>query len=128
MREKLLDTRPGRTLHFEIYDSQGRSTDGYISTGEYDSGALGEIFITVAKQGDAMGPVLDQFAIAASIALQYGAPVNDLFQKFVGTRFEPAGAVTGVTNIPRCTSPLDLLSRWVLEKYGAKLAVGEVLS
>lgn len=124
MREKLLDDREGLTHHFTIIaktpDGNGTyAVDGYIQTGMYlDGGRLGEIFVKVGKLG-AIEAMFDQWAIMASLLLQFGAPVEDVFSKFVGSRFEPFGA-TNNKSIPRCTSVLDYVSRWVLMKYGAE--------
>lgn len=123
MREKLSETREGLTLHFAITtlaeDGTLAEVDGYVQTGVYEDGRLGELFLKVGKSGDAIA-VMDQWAISTSVALQYGAPIDVLLGKFVGTRFEPSGAVRGVEGILRCTSPLDLVARWLLVKYGPK--------
>jgi ribonucleoside-diphosphate reductase alpha chain len=125
MRERLPDTREGATLRFRIIsnatDGTGLcETKGYIVTSTYaEDKRLGEIFIKVGKPGSSEA-LCDQFAIACSIALQRGASVDELLQKFVGTRFEPSGAVKDVEGILRCTSPLDLVARWILQKYGKK--------
>lgn len=122
MRKKLPDDRVGTTQKFTII---ARSEDGngvyelkgYVSTGEYPDGTLGEIFVKLGKPG-ATEALLDQWGIAASIALQHGAPVNELFSKHVGTRFEPSGAVLGMSDIARCTSVVDCIARWIISKYG----------
>lgn len=123
MREKLPDVRPGVTHHFTIIaahpDGGVQEIDGYIQTGIYDDGRLGEIFMRVGKTGTAEAAVMyEQWAIAASMALQYGVPVDAFFGKFLGTNFEPSGATTNKT-IPRVTSVLDYVSRWVLSRYGS---------
>lgn len=120
MREKLEDTREGITHHFTIYtkneDNSGvHEVDGYIQTGLYKNGRLGEVFVKVGKQGD-FHALVDQWAIAVSVALQYGAPMEDFLKKFVGARFEPSGATTN-KEIPRCTSIVDYTSKWLLHKY-----------
>ena len=118
MRERPETTREGITHHFVITtktDGVLHDVDGYIQTGTYPDGRLAELFIKVGKQGD-FHAVLDQFAIAASVALQYGAPVNEFFKKFLGTRFEPSGATTN-KDIPRCTSVLDYVARFILAKH-----------
>jgi len=60
----------------------------------------------------------DQWAVAISIAAQYGAPLNELLGKFINTQFEPSGAVKSVDGIMRCKSPLDLVARYLLQKHG----------
>lgn len=118
MRERIGEqTRPGVTLHFTITDSAGRETDGYLTTGEYADGRLGEVFVKTGKAGSSAA-MLDQWAIGVSMAIQYGAPLSVLLGKHVGTLFEPAGAVEGVEGIRRCTSPLDLICRYLLRRYG----------
>lgn len=83
----------------------------YIRTGEYPDGRLGEIFLTSAREGAAYRSLLDSFAKAVSIALQYGVPLDELVRAFAGTRFEPAGLVSGHARIKQATSPLDCVFR-----------------
>jgi hypothetical protein len=119
MREKLEDIREGITHHFSVLalvNGEVEEIDGYIQTGCYADGRLGEVFLKVGRAGD-MFAMLDQWAIAFSIALQYGAPLEDLCRKFIGARFEPQGA-TRNPDIPRCTSLVDYAARWLLQKYG----------
>jgi ribonucleoside-diphosphate reductase alpha chain len=123
-RERLPDDREGVTLRFRIIsnaiDGSGLyETKGYVQSGVYPDGKLGEIFVKTGKPGGTEA-LLDQWAVSTSVALQYGAPVDELLRKFVGTQFEPSGAVTGVEGIKRCTSPLDLVARYLLMKYGTK--------
>ena len=83
----------------------------YIHTGEYDDGELGEIFIDMHKEGAAFRSVMNNFAIAISIGLQYGVPLDEFVDAFVFTRFEPAGRVTGNDSIQSATSILDYIFR-----------------
>ena len=83
----------------------------YIHTGEYDDGELGEIFIDMHKEGAAFRSVMNNFAIAISIGLQYGVPLDEFVDAFVFTRFEPAGRVTGNDSIESATSILDYIFR-----------------
>jgi ribonucleoside-diphosphate reductase alpha chain len=83
----------------------------YLHTGEYDDGALGEIFIDMHKEGAAFRSLMNNFAIAISIGLQYGVPLEEFVEAFVYTRFEPAGGVTGNDTIRSATSILDYLFR-----------------
>ena len=83
----------------------------YLHTGEYDDGTLGEIFIDMHKEGAAFRSLMNNFAIAISIGLQYGVPLDEFVEAFVYTRFEPAGAVTGNDTIRSATSILDYLFR-----------------
>ena len=83
----------------------------YLHTGEYDDGALGEIFIDMHKEGAAFRSLMNNFAIAISIGLQYGVPLEEFVDAFVFTRFEPAGEVTGNDTIRSATSILDYIFR-----------------
>ena len=83
----------------------------YIHTGEYDDGELGEIFIDMHKEGAAFRSLMNNFAIAISIGLQYGVPLEEFVDAFVFTRFEPAGEVTGNDSIRSATSILDYIFR-----------------
>ncbi|WP_269716864.1 TSCPD domain-containing protein [Caulobacter sp. NIBR2454] len=83
----------------------------YIHTGEYDDGELGEIFIDMHKEGAAFRSLMNNFAIAVSIGLQHGVPLDEFVDAFVYTRFEPAGPVTGNDSIRSATSILDYIFR-----------------
>ncbi len=83
----------------------------YLHTGEYDDGELGEIFIDMHKEGAAFRSLMNNFAIAISIGLQYGVPLDEFVDAFVFTRFEPAGPVTGNGAIASATSILDYAFR-----------------
>ena len=83
----------------------------YLHTGEYDDGELGEVFIDMHKEGAAFRSVMNNFAIAISIGLQYGVPLEEFVDAFVFTRFEPAGAVTGNDTVRSATSILDYIFR-----------------
>jgi ribonucleoside-diphosphate reductase alpha chain len=83
----------------------------YIHTGEYDDGELGEIFIDMHKEGAAFRSLMNNFAIAISIGLQYGVPLDEFVDAFVFTRFEPAGPVTGNDTVKSATSILDYIFR-----------------
>jgi ribonucleoside-diphosphate reductase alpha chain len=83
----------------------------YLHTGEYDDGELGEIFIDMHKEGAAFRSVMNNFAVAISIGLQYGVPLEEFVDAFVYTRFEPAGEVTGNDSIRSATSILDYVFR-----------------
>lgn len=83
----------------------------YIHTGEYEDGELGEIFIDMHKEGAAFRSLMNNFAIAISIGLQYGVPLDEFVDAFVFTRFEPSGRVTGNDSIRSATSILDYIFR-----------------
>jgi ribonucleoside-diphosphate reductase alpha chain len=83
----------------------------YLHTGEYDDGELGEIFIDMHKEGAAFRSLMNNFAIAVSLGLQHGVPLEEFVDAFVFTRFEPAGPVTGNDTVRSATSILDYIFR-----------------
>jgi len=83
----------------------------FLRTGEYEDGTLGEIFIDMHKEGAAFRSIMNCFAIAVSMGLQYGVPLEDLVDQFCFTRFEPHGRVDGHENIRVCTSVVDYVFR-----------------
>ena len=83
----------------------------FIRTGEYQDGALGEIFLDMHKEGAAFRSLLNSFAIAVSLGLQYGVPLEEYVDAFTFTRFEPNGIVSGHDNIKMTTSVLDFIFR-----------------
>jgi Zn finger protein HypA/HybF involved in hydrogenase expression len=99
---------------------------GYIIANPYPDGRLGEIFISVGKTSSSE-VWIDQWARAASFALQYGAPVDDFFRKFVAQSFEPSGP-TKSKKIPRCSSVLDYVARYCLLTFGSAEARAWVAS
>ena len=105
-RRKLPDRRKGY-----IQKSTVGGHKVYLHTGEYDDGVLGEIFIDMHKEGAAFRSLMNNFAIAISIGLQYGVPLDEFVEAFVYTRFEPAGPVTGNDSIRSATSILDYVFR-----------------
>ncbi len=90
--------------------------EGYITVGLYDDGAPGELFVMVSKEGSSLAGLMDSFAIAASIGLQYGVPLRVLVNKFVHTRFEPSG-YTQNPNIRIAKSIVDYIFRWLAMKF-----------
>ena len=89
----------------------------YLRTGEYDDGSLGEIFIDMHKEGAAFRSLMNNFAIAISIGLQYGVPLEEFVDAFTFTRFEPFGQVQGNDAIKMATSILDYLFRELAVSY-----------
>ncbi|MGE0002182.1 MAG: vitamin B12-dependent ribonucleotide reductase [Fimbriimonadaceae bacterium] len=83
----------------------------YLRTGEYDDGALGEIFVDMHREGAAFRSLMNCFAIAVSLGLQYGVPLEEFVEAFVFTRFEPNGPVQGHDNIKMSTSVIDYIFR-----------------
>ena len=89
----------------------------YLRTGEYEDGRLGEIFIDMHKEGAAFRSLMNNFAIAISLGLQYGVPLEEYVEAFTFTRFEPAGLVTGNETIKNATSMLDYIFRELAVSY-----------
>ncbi len=89
----------------------------YLRTGEYEDGQLGEIFIDMHKEGAAFRAMMNNFAIAVSVGLQYGVPLEEFVEAFTFTRFEPAGMVTGNDSIKNATSILDYIFRELAVSY-----------
>jgi ribonucleoside-diphosphate reductase alpha chain len=89
----------------------------YLHTGEYDDGAVGEIFIDMHKEGAAFRSLMNNFAIAVSIGLQYGVPLEEFVDAFLFTRFEPSGPVKGNDSIRHATSILDYVFRELAVSY-----------
>jgi ribonucleoside-diphosphate reductase alpha chain len=88
----------------------------FVRTGEYDDGTLGEIFLDMAKEGATMRSLMNSFAIAISVGLQYGVPLEEFVDKFTFTRFEPSGIVEH-PNIKNATSVLDFMFRLLAYEY-----------
>jgi ribonucleoside-diphosphate reductase alpha chain len=89
----------------------------YLRTGEYEEGRLGEIFIDMHKEGAAFRSLMNNFAIAISIGLQYGVPLEEFVDAFTFTRFEPSGAVVGNDAVKMATSVLDYIFRELAISY-----------
>ena len=89
----------------------------YLRTGEYDDGSLGEIFIDMHKEGAAFRSLMNNFAIAVSLGLQYGVPLEEYVEAFTFTRFEPSGMVSGNDVIKMATSILDYMFRELAVSY-----------
>ncbi|WAC48698.1 ribonucleoside-diphosphate reductase [Asticcacaulis sp. SL142] len=111
-RQKLPDRRKG---YIQKASVGGHKV--YLHTGEYDDGSVGEIFIDMHKEGAAFRSMMNNFAIAVSIGLQYGVPLDEFVDAFVFTRFEPAGPVSGNDSIKSSTSILDYLFRELAISY-----------
>ena len=89
----------------------------YLHTGEFNDGRLGEIFIDMHKEGAGFRAMMNNFAIAVSMGLQYGVPLEEFVEAFTFTRFEPAGIVTGNQSIKNATSILDYIFRELAVSY-----------
>ncbi|MBO9454275.1 vitamin B12-dependent ribonucleotide reductase [Paracoccus sp. R12_2] len=111
-REKLPQRRKGYTQKAVV---GGHKV--YLRTGEYDDGKLGEIFIDMHKEGAGFRAMMNNFAIAVSVGLQYGVPLDEFVDAFTFTRFEPAGMVQGNDSIKNATSILDYVFRELAVSY-----------
>ena len=91
--------------------------EGYITAGKYEDGSVGEIFLTdIGKEGSTLRGMMNSFATAISISLQYGVPLETLVQKFCYMRFEPEG-ITGNPEIPFAKSMPDYIMRWLASRF-----------
>jgi ribonucleoside-diphosphate reductase alpha chain len=122
MREKLPDRRKGYTQKAIV---GGHKV--YLRTGEYEDGRLGEIFIDMHKEGAALRALLNNFAIAISVGLQYGVPLEEYVDAFTFTRFEPAGIVQGNDMIKNATSILDYVFRELAVSYIGRTDLAHVV-
>ncbi len=111
-REKLPERRKGYTQKAIV---GGHKV--YLRTGEYKDGALGEIFIDMHKEGAGFRAMMNNFAIAVSVGLQYGVPLEEFVDAFTFTKFEPAGMVQGNETIKNATSILDYIFRELAVSY-----------
>ena len=89
----------------------------YLHTGEYEDGKIGEIFIDTSKEGELVKALMNNFAIAISLGLQYGVPLDEFINAFVGTKFEPSGKVYGNDRILSASSILDYIFRELAISY-----------
>ena len=89
----------------------------YLHTGEYEDGKIGEIFIDTSKEGELVKALMNNFAIAISLGLQYGVPLDEFVTAFIGTKFEPSGKVQGNDRILSASSILDYIFRELAISY-----------
>ena len=89
----------------------------YLHTGEYEDGKIGEIFIDTSKEGELVKALMNNFAIAVSLGLQYGVPLDEFVSAFIGTKFEPSGKVNGNDRILSASSILDYIFRELAISY-----------
>jgi len=114
VRRRLPDERRAITHKFSI-----AGHDGYVTVGMYEDGQPGEIFLVMAKEGSVVSGLMDCFATAVSMALQYGVPLQVLVDKFSHVRFEPSG-FTNNPEIPIAKSIVDYIFRWLASKFLGK--------
>ncbi|CCE04367.1 ribonucleotide reductase large subunit [Bradyrhizobium sp. STM 3843] len=120
-REKMPDRRKGYTQKAVV---GGHKV--YLRTGEYDDGRLGEIFLDMHKEGAALRSFINNFAIAVSLGLQYGVPLEEYVDAFTFTRFEPSGPVQGNDSIKYATSILDYVFRELAVSYLSRFDLAHV--
>ena len=111
VRRRLPAVRPSTTRSFQVGDAEG-----YITAGSYPDDGLGEIFLKTSKQGSTLSGVMDAFAIAVSLGLQYGVPLEAFVSKFINMKFEPSG-MTNDTDIRFATSLVDYVFRRLALDY-----------
>ena len=111
-RFKMPDRRKGYIQKATIGDHKV-----YLHTGEYEDGKIGEIFIDTSKEGELVKALMNNFAIAVSLGLQYGVPLDEFISAFIGTKFEPSGKVHGNDRILSATSILDYIFRELAISY-----------
>ena len=111
VRRRLPDERKALTHKFSI-----GGHEGYLTVGMYEDGQPGELFCVMAKEGSVVSGLMDSFATAISLSLQYGVPLKVLVDKFSHTRFEPSG-FTGNPHIPIAKSITDYIFRWLALKF-----------
>jgi ribonucleoside-diphosphate reductase alpha chain len=110
-RRRLPDERSSITHKFNV-----AGHEGYLTVGLYEDGTPGEIFLRMAKEGSTISGLMDAFATAISLALQYGVPLPDLINKFSHLRFEPAGFTTN-PDVPMAKSLVDYIFRYLATKF-----------
>lgn len=110
-RRRLPDERQAITHKFSI-----AGHEGYLTVGLFEDGQPGELFCTMSKEGSTISGLMDAFATAISLALQYGVPLSVLVDKFSHTRFEPSG-FTGNPHVPIAKSVTDYIFRWLGQKF-----------
>ncbi|CAB4817020.1 unannotated protein [freshwater metagenome] len=111
VRKRLPKSRPSTTTSFAV-----GGAEGYMTSGAYADGALGEVFLKLGKQGSTLAGVMDAFSIAVSIGLQYGVPLETFVEKFTNLRFEPAG-MTDDADIRMAQSMMDYIFRRLALDY-----------
>ena len=115
VRHKLPDERPSLTHKFSV-----GGHEGYITVGLYpDTMTPGEIFVSMSKEGSTISGLMDGFATAISLSLQYGVPLSTLVDKFIHSRFEPSG-FTNNKDIPMAKSVMDYIFRWLALRFMQK--------
>jgi ribonucleoside-diphosphate reductase alpha chain len=110
-RRRLQDERRAITHHFSV-----GGQEGYLTVGLYEDGVPGELFLKMSKEGSTVSGLMDSFATAVSLALQYGVPLKILCEKFSHMRFEPSGW-SGNPDIGYAKSIMDYIFRWLALRF-----------
>jgi len=121
IRKKLPDTRRSVTHKFSV-----GGQEGYITVGMYDNGQPGELFVSISKEGSTIAGLMDAFATATSLSLQYGTPLSVMVDKFSYMRFEPSG-FTPNTDIKTATSIVDYIFRWMDNHFNSGVSEPKVV-
>ena len=120
-QRKLPNKRGGYTQKFKIGGQKF-----YMRTGEYADGSLGEIFLTANREGATMRALLNIIAVAVSLGLQHGVPLEEFVDAFTFTRFEPAGPVIDHDNLKMCTSFMDAFFRDLAFNYLGRVDLAQI--
>lgn len=115
-RRRLPEERRSVTKEFSIPLDKDERVSFRFTVGLYSDGSPGEVFVNMDKMATTLSGLMDAAAINMSIGLQYGIPLEVFISKMRGTQFTPAG-FTGDSQVNNCTSPLDLLARWLEVKF-----------
>uniref|UniRef100_A0A6H1ZL91 ribonucleoside-diphosphate reductase n=1 Tax=viral metagenome TaxID=1070528 RepID=A0A6H1ZL91_9ZZZZ len=111
-RRRLPDERASITHKFQVADQEG-----YLIVGLYPDNTPGELFVSISKEGSTISGLMDAVALATSLLLQYGVPLEQIVRKYRHTRFEPSGLTTNM-KIPMASSLLDYIFHWLELKFG----------
>ncbi len=122
VRRRLPDERQAVTHKFSI-----AGHEGYLTVGLFEDGQPGEIFLRMSKEGSTVSGMMDAFATAISVSLQYGVPLESLIRKFSHMRFEPAG-MTGNKDVPIAKSVTDYIFRWLAVKFLPEESQSEIVT
>jgi hypothetical protein len=124
-RRRLPDTRASKTRKFSLPgDGEDERFKMYVTVGLFEDGTPGELFIRAARAGSLAAGLLDGLAVAVSLGLQHGVPLETFAEKFRATKFSPAG-MTGDKEYPVAKSPLDYVAAWMRKLAGGSMTPGE---
>jgi ribonucleoside-diphosphate reductase alpha chain len=118
VRRRLPEERLGITKRIHLQHAHG-DLKIYVQTGTFPDGSIGELFLKADRSGSTISGLLDALSITASVALQYGAPVETLIEKWARMQFEPSGT-TGDPDMRQVSSIMDAVARWLRARYAKK--------